>query len=856
MVTQIDLSVVLTAHDETLVSGPTVSSANAAITMAEAAGITVERLIVLDRPTDATKAWFGQAALDPWDRRTLDQGDLGLARNEIVPLTKGRYIAFLDADDLFSENWLVRGIGRLRQAESAGIRAIVHPEVNWLFDGTTSVFSLPEQDDPLFTPYYFYFMNYYDSLCMAPREAHLDHPYVSRDIPAGLSFQDWQFSIETMAAGWTHLNAPDTIIFKRRRDESLVTESRARRSLVRQVAAMAIDTVGGLGGKVATPPPPQTTKAGFLARALEAVLPRGATDPGPRFEPTSALPHYGPIFAQRIDRARQRQGHAPNKQVYDTVKQSFDHAFYLSRYPDILGQEEIDPVAHYLRAGAEEGRDPSPYFSTRTYQQQTPTLAKSGENPFYHWLTKGRQACPVSPVLPEFDTISRLTGHSPEQAFDLWKSRYDDLRTRFEGGALGEQVTIAAHVEPLVEGGWPAALQVKVPPFHTVDPMRRIASLWRLQSAVGHRRARFVLCVNRARFGSAPRVEGHLARVLAETFGADQVIVVSTDKAGEMPDGKFPAGVRHVDFASLVSEGQADGRQRVLAEFLRSLHPDAVVNINSRLLWDTMTPYGSALAAAMDVHAVLLCNERNEAGHWTGYALRRFYRHFDQLTSVLTDSVALSQELRDRYLLTGDQAQKLRVLPAPVDTTIPIASAPDTVPERRPQIFWAGRLDPQKRVDLLFAIASAMPDCDFRMWGDVVMGSTEALPPQPANVIRKPAYARFSDLPVHEADLFLYTSAWDGVPTILLEIAMTGLPLIGSDVGGTGEILRTGMSRPISQDATPQVWVTAIRDVLMDGQTARADALRLRNLLLIERSKDQHASVVLDVFGADKEPKK
>ena len=242
-----DLSVILTAHDETLVSGPTLAAVDASIATAEAAGITVERLIALDNATPETRAWFGQARFSQWDRRVMSEGDLGRVRNAIVPQTRGRYIAFLDADDLFSENWLREGVLALRREEEAGRRAIAHPELNWLFDGAHSVFMKPDLDDPIYSPWHFYFMNYYDSLCMTPREAHFQHPYVHRDIPAGLSFQDWQFSIETIAAGWHHVSAKNTIIFKRRRDNSLVTESQARRALVRAQPSMQIDKVDTLG---------------------------------------------------------------------------------------------------------------------------------------------------------------------------------------------------------------------------------------------------------------------------------------------------------------------------------------------------------------------------------------------------------------------------------------------------------------------------------------------------------------------------------------------------------------------------------------------------------------------------------
>lgn len=241
-----DLTLIVTAHDETLVAGPTMTAADVAVAAAREAGYTVETIIALDNATDATTEYFGQSCFDHWQRWTMDEGDLGRVRNALVPRTSGRFIAFLDADDLFSENWLADGVGVLTAAAERGERIIAHPEVNLIFDGTKFLYQNIDQDSPLFTPYYLYAANGYDSLCLTPREAHLDVPYVSRNIPNGLSYQDWQFAVQTMARGWKHVVVRDTIIFKRRRDTSLNMESQDRKAIIRSVPEMAIDRIRDL----------------------------------------------------------------------------------------------------------------------------------------------------------------------------------------------------------------------------------------------------------------------------------------------------------------------------------------------------------------------------------------------------------------------------------------------------------------------------------------------------------------------------------------------------------------------------------------------------------------------------------
>ena len=73
----------------------------------------------------------------------------------------------------------------------------------------------------------------------------------------------------------------------------------------------------------------------------------------------------------------------------------FDREWYLKQYPDVAALK-IDPIRHYLRYGAKEGRDPSPRFSTWGYVDTYPDVTESGMNPFVHYvqfgLSEGRAA--------------------------------------------------------------------------------------------------------------------------------------------------------------------------------------------------------------------------------------------------------------------------------------------------------------------------------------------------------------------------------------------------------------------------------------------------------------------------------
>ena len=68
----------------------------------------------------------------------------------------------------------------------------------------------------------------------------------------------------------------------------------------------------------------------------------------------------------------------------------FDANWYRQRYPDVA-EAGIDPLEHYLREGAAEGRNPSPFFDTNWYLAQNPDIDDSGVNPLVHYVAHGAQ---------------------------------------------------------------------------------------------------------------------------------------------------------------------------------------------------------------------------------------------------------------------------------------------------------------------------------------------------------------------------------------------------------------------------------------------------------------------------------
>jgi len=66
----------------------------------------------------------------------------------------------------------------------------------------------------------------------------------------------------------------------------------------------------------------------------------------------------------------------------------FDEAYYRSENEDVENEWK-DPIEHFVRYGAAEGRNPSANFNIEQYLEANPDVAESGMNPFVHFIKYG-----------------------------------------------------------------------------------------------------------------------------------------------------------------------------------------------------------------------------------------------------------------------------------------------------------------------------------------------------------------------------------------------------------------------------------------------------------------------------------
>ncbi len=109
------------------------------------------------------------------------------------------------------------------------------------------------------------------------------------------------------------------------------------------------------------------------------------------------------------------------------------------------------------------------------------------------------------------------------------------------------------------------------------------------------------------------------------------------------------------------------------------------------------------------------------------------------------------------------------------------------------KILWASRICNQKLFNVFEEIVFRLNDYCFIIYGDMpVDGANQQILNRlitKDNVEYRGEYHHISELELNEFDLYLFTSLFEGIPTIILDMIMVGIPIISANVGGISEVL-------------------------------------------------------------------
>jgi glycosyltransferase involved in cell wall biosynthesis len=204
-------------------------------------GIPFEAILILDSPDDLTREVIHEFC--PAGGRIIEVAllDLGSARNRAIEAAAGEFIAFLDADDIWGDEWLLRA---LQSAEREEQSTVWHPEASLYFGSERPYWFIHRDDDILGWDWQTLALrNNWTALCFASRALLLDIPYKPVQVDSGQGYEDWSFNMDVAAASHRHRVVPGTVHLIRTRPDSLVRVS-ARKNILVSPSELFVSRVG------------------------------------------------------------------------------------------------------------------------------------------------------------------------------------------------------------------------------------------------------------------------------------------------------------------------------------------------------------------------------------------------------------------------------------------------------------------------------------------------------------------------------------------------------------------------------------------------------------------------------------
>jgi glycosyltransferase involved in cell wall biosynthesis len=511
----------------------------------------------------------------------------------------------------------------------------------------------------------------------------------------------------------------------------------------------------------------------------------------------------------------------------------FDPLWYVSQPAVALDPDET-ALDHFLRVGRQANLSPGPWLEPAWYLQQNPDVAASGMSAFDHYRLRGeeRGLPPSASFVPRLGAGVVPYRHAPlEQTRSAWVSSPTELGGRSadpgwlkaalqEGtrvdarlGAISSE-TIGALVGGVFVGS--EAVQCAVP------------LLTRLQST------EILFLLPDLGVGGAIREAANVARAASEVLPDGSVAVVTTDGGPHAVRHWFP---ENVECVALQREHgpplDSDDAALTIANLIAALKPRLVINVNSRAAWLAYRDYGASLSLFTKLRAMLFCRDYTDDGRSGGYADEFLLDTIAVLDRVAFDNRAFIDQLIEDYFLLEQDRGKLIVVYHPAPRLVSPSKLRDVS-----RVLWIGRISKQKSPELLAQIAHKCPDLSFDVFGlpnDARTARRFGLDQD--NINLPGVLANHSDLNPERYGAFLFTSEYEGLPNILLEVGALGIPIVCSAVGGITELVRPGCGWAIPSDADVGDYVGALRQAL-DPEFGETAAQRLQRELAENHSWD------------------
>jgi glycosyltransferase involved in cell wall biosynthesis len=282
-----------------------------------------------------------------------------------------------------------------------------------------------------------------------------------------------------------------------------------------------------------------------------------------------------------------------------------------------------------------------------------------------------------------------------------------------------------------------------------------------------------------------------------------------------------------------------------LGRLLRSTRFDIVhmygfkTSVIGRLIFRLMSP------ATIRIHGIqgLHVTEGEEERHLS----TRFALSIERLLSLYIDYYQTNSQGAIQFLVQNAGLQKAKLFCIPSGVDVRQWNPNDHKNNHPPVIACVARFIPRKRQDdLLYALNILYQhnidfQCDLVGYGPTLL-EMQSL----ADRLRIQHRVRFLGKASREqvknllsgADMFVLPSLWEGLPGSMMEAMATGLPVVGTDVNGTNELVIDGDTGFLVPPKSPEALADRLAWLINNPEARVEMGLRGRKRIVEEFSLD------------------
>jgi len=402
----------------------------------------------------------------------------------------------------------------------------------------------------------------------------------------------------------------------------------------------------------------------------------------------------------------------------------------------------------------------------------------------------------------------------------------------------------ASELEPAIS--WPATKYLDLPRWRT----RHDAYAPTLVSIVDSLRdaSDALVLVPWVGIGGADLVSLNYARALAATERFHgRVSMLATYRPERTVGELVPQGVGFHQMDPAWRTLSPNLQKRLLAQALVLLQPKVVVSVNCFDMTNSLQSYARQLASTSQIFLTLFAFDRIGNGYPVNPITDDAERDFlDEIHGILTDNT-VTRRLVEEILGMADDRVAVHHQPA-------LPTTPDLRTNTRAfndsafnasdpfRLIWPHRLDHEKRPDALIGIAEearrrGLP-IRIEVHGQKVLSEKSDLLRRMGKVgivYRGPYSGGLAALATQDYHALLLTSESEGLPLVLVQSMLLGLPVIATNVGGVTDIVRNGETGLLVSGPDDTVGFVDAIQALSEKRDLRRHLVRAGYALAVEQ---------------------